>query len=71
MIFIGKEYDADIIKCYLEIQSIKKIESFEISNQFLFDLFDEQQNIVRTKIYSKQKSFLLDHNSKIGLLNFN
>ena len=71
MIFIGKEYDADIIKCYLEIQSIKKIESFEISNQVLFDLFDEQQNIVKTKIYSKQKSFLLDHNSKIGLLNFN
>ena len=69
--FIGKEYDTDIVKCYLEIVGIKKIESIEISNQVLFDLFSEQQNIVKTKIYDKQKSFLLDKNNKNALLNFN
>ena len=69
--FVGKEYDADIVKCYLEVEGVKKIESIEISNQVLFDLFDEQQNIVKTKIYSKQKSFLLDRSNKLALLNFN
>ncbi len=69
--FIGKEYDADIVKCYLEIEGVNKIESIEISNQVLFDLYDEQQNIVKTKIYSNQKSFLLDRSNKIALLNFN
>ena len=68
--FIGKEYDTDIVKCYLEIVGIKKIESIEISNQVFFDLFSEQQNIVKTKIYNKQKSFLLDKNNKKALLNF-
>ena len=71
MTFIGKEYDTDIVKCYLEIGGIKKIESIEISNQVLFDLFSEQQNIVKTKIYDKQKSFLIDRNNKNALLNFN
>lgn len=70
MIFIGKEYDTDIVKCYLEIEGIKKIESIEISNQVLIDLFSEQQNIVKTKIYSKQKSFLFDRNNINALLNF-
>lgn len=68
--FIGKEYDTDIVKCYLEIEGVKKIESIEISNQILFDLFNDQQNIVKTKIYNKQKSFLLDKNNKNALLNF-
>jgi hypothetical protein len=69
--YVGKEYDADIVKCYLEVEGVKKIESIEISNQVLFDLFDEQQNIVKTKIYSNQKSFLLDRSNKLALLNFN
>lgn len=71
MSFIGKEYDADIMKCYLEIENIKVINSIEISNQVLLDIFEEQQNIVKTKINSKQKSFLLDRNSKTAVLNFN
>lgn len=68
--FIGKEYDTDIVKCYLEIEGIKKIESIDISNQVLFDLFSEQQNIVKTKIYNKEKSFLLEKNNNNALLNF-
>ncbi|WP_372753903.1 DUF6702 family protein [Mariniflexile sp.] len=57
--FVGKEYDVDLVKCYLEIEDVKKIESFEISNKVLFDLFDDQQNIIKTKINSKQKSVIL------------
>lgn len=71
MVFIGKEYDVDMVKCYLEIEKVKKIESIEISNQVFFDLFDDQQNIVKTKIHSKLKSFLLSRNNKTALLNFN
>ena len=69
-VFIGKEYESDIIYCYLEIENIDSIQSFEISNQVLFDLYGEQQNIVRTKIYSKNKSFILIKENDKGLLNF-
>ncbi len=69
--FIGKEYDQDIIRCYLEIEGIHSIESFEISNKVLFDLFKDQQNIIKTKINSKQKSFILIPEKDNTLLKFN
>lgn len=71
LVFIGKEYEDDIIYCYLEIENVTAIKSFEITNQILFDLFEEQQNIVRTKINSKNKSFILISQNDIGVLNFN
>jgi hypothetical protein len=69
--FIGKEYDLDIMLCYIEIEDVKEINSIEISNQLLFEVFDEQQNMIKTKINSKQKSFLLNHNNKKAMLKFN
>ncbi|CAH8283851.1 hypothetical protein EV196_103479 [Mariniflexile fucanivorans] len=69
--FIGKEYDADLVKCYLEIEGVKKIESFEISNEVLFDLFSDQQNIIKTKINSQQKSVILIPQNSSALLKFN
>ncbi|GAA3624029.1 DUF6702 family protein [Flavivirga jejuensis] len=71
LVFIGKEYDADIMRCYLEIERVDTIKSFEISNKVLFDLFEEQQNIIKTKINSKQKSFILTSQNDNSLLKFN
>ena len=69
--FLGKEYDADIVKCYLEITGVKNIQTFEISNQVLFDLFNEQQNIIKTNINSKQKSVIQMPEKNTTVLNFN
>lgn len=68
--FIGKEYDTDIVYCYLEIKNVSKISSFEIQNTLLFDGFEEQQNIVKTNINSQNKSFILVPQNDKGLLNF-
>jgi len=68
--FLGKEYEDDIALCYMEISDIKSINSVEITNSVLFELFDEQQNIIRTKINSKKKSFILIPENDKGLLNF-
>jgi Domain of unknown function (DUF6702) len=69
--FLGKEYEDDIMYCYLEVADIENIDSFKITNQLLFDLFEEQQNIVKTNINSKRKSFMLTLNNDSGVLNFN
>ena len=71
LVFIGKEYDADIVRCYLEIEGVKKIETFEVRNRVLFDLFEDQQNIVKTKINAKQKSFILFPQKDSAVLKFN
>lgn len=68
--FIGKEYDGDIMRCYLEITGVKTIQSIEIINKVLFDLYDEQKNLVKFKINSKQKSYMLTSQNDKALLNF-
>ena len=71
IVYIGKEYDIDIIKCYLEIEGVDHIDSLEITNKILFDLIQEQQNMVKTKINSRQKSVLLIPQKDTALLKFN
>jgi len=68
--FIGKEYDEDVVQCYLEIENVENIKSFGIKNTVLFDAFSDQKNIVRTHINSKHKSFILIHENDKGMLNF-
>ncbi|MFL1012979.1 DUF6702 family protein [Flavisericum labens] len=70
-IYIGKEYDIDIIKCYLEIEDVKSIDAFEVTNRILFDLIQEQQNIIKTKINSQQKSVILIPQKDTAVLKFN
>ncbi|MBQ0787887.1 MAG: peptidase E [Oceanihabitans sp.] len=69
--FLGKEYEEDIIFCYLEIEGIKEIKSFQITNRILMDIFEEQENIIRTNINGKKKSLLLRKGNDKGVLNFN
>ena len=68
--FIGKEYKDDITYCYLEIEKVRKIKSLEVTNKILFDVFSEQQNIVRIKMLGKNKSFLLLPDNDKCVLNF-
>ncbi|SFN91286.1 hypothetical protein SAMN04487989_10644 [Bizionia echini] len=70
MKFLGKEYENDIVYCYFEIEQVASIQSFEIQNQVLFDVFPEQKNIVRTEINDESKSFILIKQNDKGLLNF-
>ncbi|WP_100614231.1 DUF6702 family protein [Confluentibacter citreus] len=69
--FIGKETDLDVVKVYLEIEGIKDIHSFQITNKVLFDLFDEQQNMVKLKINALFKNYLLTSQNDNAMLNFN
>ena len=57
--YIGKEYDADMIFFYLEIENIENITSLKVINNILTQHFKEQQNLVKTKIKGKNKSKLL------------
>lgn len=58
-IYIGKEYDADSIFFYLEIENIAELETLEITNNLLTAHFPEQQNLTKCKLGNKHKSVLL------------
>ncbi|MUU77947.1 DUF6702 family protein [Winogradskyella endarachnes] len=68
--FIGKEYKEDITYCYLEIENVSKIKTLEVTNKLLFDVFSEQQNILRMKLLGKNRSFLLVPEKASCSLNF-
>jgi len=69
--FLGKKFDNDMMICYLEIPQIglEKLQTIEIQNELLMDLFEEQKNIIHFRIQGKKKSFVLIRESNKGLLN--
>ncbi len=69
--FLGREYDNDVIICYLELTAVKfsDLKSISIQNEILTDLFEEQQNIVHLKWKGQKKSFVLIKENNKGMLN--
>ena len=68
--FLGKKYENDVVVCYLEIEGIDDITSLEVENRILYELLEEQQNLVHTKIKNQRQSLLLVKENDKGLLNF-
>lgn len=68
--YIGKEYSDNMAVFYLEITEIDTIQSLTIQNKLLNNLFPEQENIVKTKIYNKHKSTLFTPEDTKALINF-
>ncbi|MEO9510866.1 MAG: DUF6702 family protein [Flavobacteriaceae bacterium] len=70
--FLGKEYEDDVVICYLELPHINlpDLQSIAVQNEILTDLFDEQQNVVHIKWNGKQRSFVLIKENNKGMLNF-
>ncbi len=70
--FLGKEYDNDVVKCYLEVSNVDldTIKSIKITNTTFFEFFEEQQNIIHFKFEKHKKSFILIKGNDKGVLNF-
>ena len=68
--FIGKDYENDQVACYLEIENVTSINTIEISNTVLFDLFPKQKNIVKSKINSKVNNLIFTKEDINQYLNF-
>ncbi|MGS2725119.1 DUF6702 family protein [Psychroserpens sp. BH13MA-6] len=68
--FIGKEYQNDLIVCYLEIENIDAINTIEIKNALLFDRFSDQKNIVKTKINGSVENLIFTREQQDQYLNF-
>lgn len=70
LIYLGSEYEDNLIICYFKIDYSKKIGTFEVFNDILINKFSEQQNIVHTNIHTHKKSVLLTRDNKSEKLNY-
>ncbi len=68
--FLGKEYEDDYVVCYIEAVDVASINSLEIENTLLMDLYEGQKNMIHTQILGKKKSLLLHDGNITGMLNF-
>mgnify|MGYP001105685522 CR=1 FL=1 len=68
--YIGKEYDDDIVRFYLEIPNIKQLNSIQVSNTSLLRYFENQQNIIKIYANNINKTFYLNKKNDKGLLKF-
>jgi hypothetical protein len=58
--YIGKEYDLDLVRFYLEISDVDSLDIFELTNTCLIEDFDDQKNIIKLKVKNFHKTFYLD-----------
>ena len=68
--YIGKKYDDDIVRFYLEITNIKQLNSIQVSNTSLLRYFENQQNIIKIYANNINKTFYLNKKNDKGLLKF-
>ena len=58
MDYLGLETKNDMYVCYLEIENLPIYSNMVISNKILFEIFDDQQNIIHVKRNDKRLSFI-------------
>ena len=68
--FIGKKYEEDVTICYLEITDVDSVNTLEVENAILYEMEEDQQNLVHAKINNQRKSLLLVKENDKGLLKF-
>lgn len=54
--FLGFEFDENAILCYLEGKKIKKINSIEINNSIITEVYDDQINLTHFQYKDEMKS---------------
>lgn len=69
--FIGKEYEIDVVKLYFEINNVRDFNTIEIENMLLFELSNEQKNIIHFKAGKTKRSLVLTKENTKVMLNFN
>ncbi len=69
--YLGKEYDVDVIKVYLEAENVQDetLKSLGVYSQVLCDMYEEQQNIVHFEAGSTKESFMLHSQNDKAMLN--
>jgi hypothetical protein len=68
MVFLSKEFENNVIICYFNIKDIPKINSLEVQNSIITELYSEQQNIVQSTVNGVKENLLLTGEKTKGML---
>ena len=68
--YLGAEENDEMFTFFLEIENLPTFKSITLKNSILFDLFDDQQNIIHLKKGNKKRSFILRKDSPVNTFEF-
>ncbi len=68
--YIGYELDKEAAYCYFEITNVPALTKVDIVNTILFDLFDDQMNIMHVTVKGERKSDKVSYPSKDASFSF-
>ncbi len=68
--YVGKEYENDVMWCYVEIPKVKSLKKIGLTNKLLIQQFDSQINIVNVHANGNTKGLYLDSEHIKGQLSW-
>ena len=68
--YLGFERDNDAIYVYVEITKIPAVKKVEVSTTLMYDLFDDQTNLVHVMVGGNRKTTKLEYPSKQASFQF-
>ncbi|MCS6969133.1 MAG: hypothetical protein RMJ44_10600 [Cytophagales bacterium] len=68
--YLGREYELDAIWIYLEAEQESPLQSIEVRNSVLLELFDDQINFIQVDSSGERKNLRLGRHQEKGWLYF-
>ena len=70
--FIGKEISKDLqaVWCYLEVTDITDVQSIQLKNDILMEVFDDQRNIIALNANDKEEFLMFDRSNYSKTIDF-
>lgn len=70
IIYLGSELEENVLWCYQEIYKVRKPKTFQITNEVMFEEFDDQSNLVHTNMNGELKTLRLQQNEATDQVTF-
>ena len=69
--YLGSQTKGDVMVVYIEVEKVKKVNSIEIKNTVLMELYPDQITLVHVKKDGKNKSLKLDGDQTTDRIDYN
>jgi hypothetical protein len=70
IVYLGSELEENVLWCYQEIYKVRRPKIFRITNEVMFEEFDDQSNLVHTTLNGELKTLRLQHNEGTAEVSF-
>ena len=68
--YLGFEKDNEGVYSYVQVENVASVKKVELTNKLMYDMFDDQVNIMHVVVKGERKSTKLDYPSQNATISF-